>query len=167
MKIKSRLHSNKLGYLQIDFAFVVLIFFLFFYFIYTEQDTMNNSFKNIGDINLLIADSKDICFLLTKTSGYPDNWETNISNLNFVGLKNISSNNLDINKISALTTENYFLILDSLNISSYIVIDIKGLSSQTDYLNLGNSTYTNLVSSYSCFSNYNNEQVKVNVEVWQ
>lgn len=168
MKRRLRLFLNKFGYLQIDFAFVVLIFFFFFYFIYSEQSFTNEYFRTIDDVNLLSSNARDICFLLTKSSGYPKNWENDLNNFDYIGLKNINTNFLDTNKLAVFTQTNYFDIVDSLNILGYVNINILGLQTGSNYLNFGNfSIKGDLLSSSTCFSNYNNEVVKVLVEVWR
>lgn len=159
---------NKTAYLQIDFAFVVLIFFIFFFTIFQLQSNANKNTISKLDLIQTKSDSFDICNLLISSSGNPTNWENNISSLNFLGLKNISSYQLNINKINALNQANLDKIYSSLGISNILKINIIGLNSSTNYLSFGYEPENySVVSSNSCFSTLNGEIVKINVEVWK
>lgn len=165
---KLMLKLDKRGYLQIDLMFALLIFLLIIFVSFTFFKNYVESSQNNRVVTTLEADSKDICYLLTSTPGYPINWESNLTQLKSVGLKSITSNNLDPNKIANLTSANYLTILDTLNIIGYFKIDVIGLNTSTNYANLGSSGgYDSVFSKQTCYSNYNNEVVKVLVEVWQ
>lgn len=168
-------HSNrfkmykKKGFLQIDFAFVALIFFLVFYFIYTFYGSYQENLNQDKSNTLFIADSKDICNMLILTPGYPSNWQANISSLVFIGMKNISGNySLDSSKINAFNSVNYLNITDKLYLENeFITIKIIGLKTNTSYLDFGEESNVYQFSIYSCYSNFNNEPVKVTVEIWK
>lgn len=172
MKQKFRLNFlkfyRKKAYLQIDFTFAIAFFFIFFFIIfniYTSQ-------IRISDDNLISsqmqADAKDICFLLVESSGNPNDWELNISSLGFIGLKNFSSQSLDSNKLIQLNSTNYFQILDSLVIDSYLYLGIIGLDTDNTYLDFGTRAGNpNYQANYVCYSSYQGEVVKVYVEVWK
>lgn len=175
MNLKSRLHINKFnllnykkGYLQIDFAFVALIFFILFFIIYAFYDSYNINLDNDLNNKEFNQNSKDICYLFISTSGNPQNWELEISNLKTIGLKNISSNSIDANKLAVLNSSNYFTIIDKLYLnSSYVNIKIVGLKTNSTYLNFGDQGKIVVFQDYTCYSNYNGEEVKVTVEVWE
>lgn len=169
MNQKSQLHSNKNGFLQIDFAFAVLTFFILFFISYTIYNSyLENDYDGTKN-KLYLSESKDICNLLISTPGYPLNWETNLSQVVFIGLKNSSSNSLNSSKIAVFTNSNYLNITDKLYLSDeYVNIKVTGIKTNTSYVDFGyNLASLNDFSSYTCYSNYNDEVVKVKVEVWK
>ncbi len=167
-KLNYQLKNNKFGYLQIDFAFVVFIFFSFFYIIFL---LVSSSFSDKDlEIESMINsyEANDICNLLISNSGMPLDWENDINTIEYFGLKNISSNSINSNKLSLFTLDNYFILLDSIGFDRGLKIEIIGLNSNINYLNFGyNFTFDSIVSSSSCFSRYNSEMVMVLVEVWK
>lgn len=165
---KSMLKSDKKAYLQIDLMFAILIFLLIIFVVFTFFKNYTTSSQNKLLITNLEADSRDLCYLLINSPGEPSNWEINISTLNLMGLKSITSNSLSSSKINNLTSDNYLSILDKINSTGYIKINIVGLNTSTNYANFGSSGgYDSLSSKSVCYSNYNNEMVKVLVEVWK
>lgn len=168
MNQKLELISNRKGYLQIDFAFVVLIMLLFFFLIHNMYKQKEDSYEKTILINELNADARDLCFLLSSTKGSPNNWEVDINSTFFVGLKS-ENFNLSSSKIIFLNdSNNYFDIIDNLDYENKINLEIVGLESNTVYVNLGTNLDNVSVyfAKYSCYSNYNGEVVKFNVEVW-
>lgn len=166
---KSQLLSNKKGFLQIDFAFAILIFISVFFIFYQFYDSYNiNSQKDLTS-NILLSDSIDICNLLISTPGYPQNWEDNISSVVFIGMKNITSNTLSTQKVANFTSSNYIQLIDTLkfNDTKYVNIKIIGVNNNTNYLDFGNFPAVRDFASYTCYSNYNGELVKIQVEVWK
>lgn len=168
MKRKYKLHSNKFAYLQIDFAFSILIFFMLFIFIYY----VNNDYKEMQNqeyiINLLQKDARDVCFLLTTQSGNPSNWEDDFLYANILGLKSDTYNILDTSKMNIFTNNNYFYLIDILGIDNYLNVKIIGTQTNTTYLDFGTSNdFGTYYANYMCYSNYNSEIVKVIVEAWK
>lgn len=160
--------SDKKGFVQVDFLFAISIFFIFFYFVFSYYYDGLSSFRESSEILEFHSNSKDICYSLVSQSGIPNNWESDIDTLEFIGLKETTSKNLSSSKIAQLTSGNYFTVLDSLNISGFLYLKITGIDTQTNYLDFGvRDNLSNTVSSYTCFSNYNSEPVKVFVEVWK
>ncbi len=159
---------SKKGYLQIDLMVSMLIFFFIVFLVFNFFNIFSDSSDESLVIQNLASDSRDLCFLLSSSSGYPNNWETNISNLGFIGLKEVDSNFLDSSKLAVFNSTNYLTILDNLNLSGFFKIDIVGLNSQTSYLSLGSSGGTSSSFSKSiCYSNYNSEIVQIITEVWK
>jgi len=158
-------YLNKKGYLQIDFAFALFIFVILFYFVHSyvvEYETFQNDVYNYNNLDSI---SNDLCNLLISNSGYPLNWESSIPSIKTIGLKEISSSNLDSNKINVLNNSIYYSILDSLGLNYYnLNIKIIGITSKTNYLNFGIWDDTKSISSV-CYTNYNSELVKVIVGV--
>ena len=112
----------------------------------------------------------DICFLLTRTQGYPTNWETgSVSDPDYVGLFNSSTKELQQEKISKLNPSLYKQILDNMGVNGFLRIEIVGLESLTTYKDFGavNLDILSIYENYVCYSNYNNEPVKVIVGVWK
>jgi len=171
MNQKLKLISSKKSYMQIDFAFAIFLFLIFFASIYSYYLSSINSYDLTFKDSKLIAQSQDICKLLISSSGIPNNWESDISKLKTIGLLKINSSILDPNKISLLTPTNYLNISDSLNIANILNIKIKGLKTNTIYLDFGfnsSNSIPKLTSKYNCYANYNNlEMAKILVEVWQ
>ncbi|MDA3856504.1 MAG: hypothetical protein PF569_09695 [Candidatus Woesearchaeota archaeon] len=161
---------NKKGYLQIDFVFAILVFFMFFFVIYSSYSSYSSNFEKTVIYSEIEIDSRDLCFFLVNTNGNPVNWELDIYNVNFLGLRSSSNYSLDSLKIAEFNDVNYHSILDVLGLDdSNLNIMIKGLSSNSTYLNFGiSSDNLGVYSSMnSCFSNYNSEPVIVFVEVWK
>jgi len=165
---KNYLKMTKNGFLQIDFAFVVLIFFLLFYLTYVFYDSYNQNLAEDLESKMMMADSIDICNLLVSTSGYPKNWENNLNTLSSLGLKNESSNYIDPNKLSKFNSTNYFTLIDKLNLNgSYVSLKLVGLKTNNTYLNFAEYTLFTNYYTYQCYSNYNNEEVKLEVIIWK
>ena len=161
--------KEKKGFLQIDFAFVALIFFILFFMTYTFYNSYLENLSNDMENKVFTADSRDICNMLVSTPGYPENWETDISSVVFIGMKNVSANySLDSLKIAEFTSANYINITDKLHLEDeFVTIKIIGLETNTSYLNFGEELITMYqFSLYSCYSNYNSEPVKVMVQIW-
>ena len=159
---------KKKGFLQIDFAFALLIFFILFFLTYTFYNSYLENLSEDMKSKVFTADSQDICNMLISTPGYPGNWENDISSLVFIGMKNISANySLDSLKIAEFTSENYINITDKLYLEDeFVNIKIIGLETNTSYLNFGGELSSYSFSLYSCYSNYNSEPVKVMVQIW-
>ena len=168
MKKKLKLKSNKKAYLQIDFAFAMFMFLLVFVFCYNHYVSYKNIIREENEISKLTLDAQDLCFLLTHSTGYPNNWETNIDNTVQFGFVKNNEKELDISKINQFTDSNYFTIIDNLNIEDNLYIKIKDINSSNVYLDFG-ATVKNgvLYSDYKCFANYNSSIVEVYVEVWK
>lgn len=163
-------HSNKKGYLQIDFAFAVLVFFMFFFVIYSNYSSYHSNFQKSIAYSELELESRDLCFFLVNNYGNPFDWEADIFNVDFLGLRSSSNYSLDSLKIAQFNNVNYNLILDYFGFDDLnLHIEIKGLISNSTYLNFGISSndLEAYSSSNSCFSNYNSEPVLVFVEVWK
>jgi hypothetical protein len=169
MKQKSKLKSTK-GYMQIDIAFAILIFFMLFITLHTINKDNINGHEEQYQQNKLLMDARDICYQLTATSGQPNNWENSpISDSVFLGLKNKTSNKLDKNKIIKFNSSSYYNITDKFNTSNYINIRINGIETNNTYLNIDAKTQNKAVKrgNYVCYSNYNSEIVEVIIETWK
>lgn len=170
MNQKLELFSSKKGYLQIDVAFSLLVFVTIFFFAYIYTSNYIEDYTNYNHILLTQTDSELICKLLINSPGKPINWESNSNNAIFFGLKAINSNNLTSSKISSFQNIDYSQLKDKMYFENNLGIKITGLNSGTEYLNYGGFTsgLTGVISSnYVCYSNYNSEIVKVDVEVWR
>lgn len=169
MNQKSQLLLSKDAYLQVDFAFAALGFFVLFFISYSFYDSYNENNYEWTKNKLYLSDSKDICNLLVSTDGYPQTWESNISSAITIGLKNSSGNILNSSKIDVFSNSNYLNITDKFYLDqSYVNIKIIGLRTNTSYVDFGYElTPIEDFSSYTCYSYYNNEIVEVKVEVWK
>ena len=169
MKQKLMLKLNKSGYLQIDYAFALLIFLLFIYIISIKYNNYNNSVYDSTIQNQKIFMSRDICQLLISNSGLPMSWDGNISKFEMIGLKNNNNNNfLNSTKINYYNNlSNYQVISSSISKDYLIKINIIGLLSNITYLNFGGNISNNIFidTNYICYSNLNSEIVKIEVEV--
>lgn len=169
MKQNSTLKSTK-GYLQIDVAFAILIFFLLFLTIHSSIQSKKESNRNLIISNELEMLARDTCMIITSQPGIPNTWEhNNISETQLFGLKSTNGNELDTTKISRFNSTNYFFIRNTFDENIYISIKIKGVNSQTNYLDFGiNTKNTNIRSgTYNCYSLYNSEPVQLIVEAWK
>ena len=112
----------------------------------------------------------DLCNLIINSPGVPNNWESNITTIQSIGLRSINSMNLSSNKINNMINSNYLNIIKNLNKNYIYSINIVGLKTNTNYLNFGysiNNSNTKYFSDYNCYSNYNNEIVRITTEVWK
>ena len=169
MKIKFKSDLGKKGYVQIDFTFAVFIFFTFFLSVYGLYDYKLNSYDDTMKINSLNSKSRDICYLLAYTPGIPTNWESSVPSTNLIGLKvNGLNHTIDSSKLSSLNSTDFFTIQSILNITDFYRISIKGLETNTSYLDYGTaSSLDALYSTYTCYSNLNAEVVSIVVEIWK
>jgi hypothetical protein len=167
---KLKLAQDKRGYLQLDFLFASLIFFIFMFNIFYQIDSKYDEFDARFDDLEIKGYARDICYTLIQTPGYPSNWENQeVPNPQFLGLYNSTINGLDSDKISALKINLYKTILDKLELDAFLKIEIVGLESNTQYKEFGvsNSGSFSVNENYICYSNYNGEIVKVIVGLWK
>ena len=50
---------------------------------------------------------------------------------------------------------------------SFVNVKIIGLKTNNTYLNFGQQPVIKFFYDYTCYSNYNGEEVKITVEVWK
>ena len=164
------IRKNKSAYLQLDFLFASLIFFIFVFSVYAQFDSKIDEFDSRFNSLEIKGYARDICYMLVKTPGYPTNWETaDVEDPQYLGLYNPSLNRLDEQKLSALSVSIYRRILDNMNMNAFIRIEVVGMTSGTVYRDFGviNNNALSIFENYVCYSNYNNEQVKVIVGIWR
>ena len=168
MQHKLKQDSGKKAYLQIDFAFAILIFSFFILATYSYYKSYEGAQLDALEFSKLESDARDICYLLSSTPGSPNNWEESFTATQFFGLKSATQRNLTLNKITVFNSSNYFGVIDTMGLEeNFIKITIEGLQTNTSYLNWGVS---GAVDSYKgtnvCYANYNSEIVRIYVEVW-
>ena len=164
-KLKQNFYSKK-GYIQIDFAFALLIFTVFIIFIFNYYSSYMNQHEKMIIQNKMEITAEDLCNLLVNSQGVPRNWESNLSTLKILGLKNKSTYSLNPSKVSRLLSGNYLNITKNLNDEFIYGIKIVGVNTNTTYGNFGyDIDNSKLSSEYTCYSNYNNEIVKIIVHV--
>ena len=169
MHHKSKLDSDKKAYLQIDFAFAVLIFTFFAVTTYSYYKDYDSAQSEVLIINEFEANARDLCYLFINTPGSPINWESNFNQTNSFGFKDLNSKNLSNSKFTILNQELYFDMIKKMDLNStFVWVKIIGLETDTDYLTLGDrGLYDSINANYQCYSKYNSEIVKVFVEVWK
>jgi hypothetical protein len=165
---KKKNRTNKKGYIQIDFAFAALIFFFFAFLIYDFYSDAYNAKVDVYSENSVHYLSADLCKFLTKSKGSPENWHEDFTNSNFIGLVQ-NDNNLSIEKVNFLKTQNYFRIYDSLGMNRYFYLKIDDFNNpSTNYLEIGNTSgYDSIGQKSVCYSNLNDTPVTISVEVWR
>lgn len=161
--------DNKKAYLQIDFAFAIFIFIILFLFVNSYYKNQLDSYTDSIIINDNNYNARDLCNFIKSTPGNPIGWESDLSNANFVGLKNEDSFSFSSTKLNSFNSTNYFSISDILDINAFFHIVITGINSNNNYLDFGVSPpiVTSYTSRYSCFSFHNSEPVEIVVEVWR
>lgn len=167
---KSLYRLSKSGYLQIDFAFVILIFFTLFLLVHGIYKQKENSLENAFIINKLNTDARDICLILTSSSGFPSNWEADLNSSYSIGLRTINNFSLSLTKMQFLNdSSNYYELIDYMNFEDNFNVKIVGLNSNNTYINFGSNINDVSVyfSNYVCYSYYDSEIVRVLVEVWK
>ncbi len=160
---------RKQAYIQIDLAFVLLIFIIFIFLIFNMYSNYRDGVYYEEEFFKADLISNQICYLLISNTGIPNHWEDNISNLNVLGLRNIDSNDISSNKLNAMNSENYLNLTKFFDDGYLYNIRIESLNGSNVYLNFGyfnNDSIYNVDSLNSCYSNYNGEIVRVLVEVW-
>lgn len=168
MVLKSRLKSNK-GYLQIDIMVAMMSFFFIFFIVFSYYTSHSSKLVDGYEINFLKSNAKDLCSILTFTSGYPHDWEDNNSSFDYIGFKNYSSDGLDFNKINAINDSFYFLIKDNMiSDDYYFSFSVSGILTGQKYVSLGPSPDSySYYYSWNCYSYYLGEPTVVFVEVWK
>lgn len=160
--------SNK-AYLQIDFAFAVLVFILVFFIFFSDFSNFSKSQNLEIEVIKHQALANDICYLLTSTKGFPNNWNLNPTTASFYGLLN-STINKTIDPIKTniyFQEDNYFLIQEKLQTSYLFSINLINISDSSIIYSLGSSSnFPNIIQSSSCYSNYLGSTVLIFVEVW-
>ena len=169
MRQKYKLDSDKKAYLQLDFAFAVLIFAFFVISTYSYFKDYESAQEDSIEISILQADSRDICYLLRNTPGEPSDWETQVGNASFLGIKDVDLQSLNLDKMDVFNSSNYFILQEEFGLNdSFVFISVDGLDTSTNYLTFGFTGGSSTLSgSYSCYSNYNSELARIYVEVWK
>jgi len=162
---------NRKGVVEIELAIVlfliIIIFISIFQIFLQRKDELNKNYE----INYLNNNARDLCYLLTKSEGIPNNWNENINNLTMLGLYNNSNKELSLSKINYLGRADvnntlFVEILDKLNYSFNFFIQIKSLDNSKNYLIFGRQFYNAYNGDYICYAILNNTQVKVEVKTW-
>ncbi|MFW5704552.1 MAG: hypothetical protein ACOCXG_01795 [Nanoarchaeota archaeon] len=165
---KLKLHSNKGGYIQVDFGFAVLIFFIFVFSIYSYYNAYVEAENDVFKQSRLNYLAPDLCEALISSPGYPKNWDEMPLSLEKLGLKSENSNELDVNKINELADYSYFEVLDVLDIEGYAFFNITNVDSGYSYLEYGDYGGIDSFESYSvCYSYLAGNLTKVFVGVWR
>jgi len=142
---------NRKGVVEIELAIVlfliIIIFISIFQIFLQRKDELNKNYE----INYLNNNARDLCYLLTKSEGIPNNWNENI--INYLGRADVNN---------TLFVE----ILDKLNYSFNFFIQIKSLDNSKNYLIFGRQFYNAYNGDYICYAILNNTQVKVEVKTW-
>jgi len=170
MKQKYKYHwLNKNGFMQIDFAFAVLIFFLFFITISGLYNSEISNQKKILEISELEITARDICEIIIKTSGVPMDWENDINSIKMIGLKNIENNSLNVNKVNKFNNTYYSNFIQNTLPKEFIYyITITNLKDNLVKGNIGYEPKTNSkIGVFNCYSNYGGNKVRVGVKVWK
>ena len=163
MKRKSELQQDKKGYMQLDFLFASLIFFIFLFTVYSQIDSRIDELDNRFEALRIKGYARDICYLLTQTPGYPINWEEgDVDNPDYIGLYNKTTGTLETQKINGLTFSIYRTILDNMDLDAFLRVEIRGLETDTLYKEFGinNNDGLSIFENYICYSNYNDEIVR-------
>ena len=161
-------HSNKKGFLQIDFFFVTLVFLILFGIVYSAHQSYSNYYDRVSEQQFLQITAQDICSFLISQSGNPNDWQ-NVSNTHFYGLKQTNGSSLDEKKIDAFfNSSQYSTVVDTFGITGVLYFDLSYLNASSSLHTLGSSSQTTKQSGYAqCFSTYNGDAVKLTVEVWR
>jgi hypothetical protein len=158
--------TDKKGYLQIDFLFVLLII-LFFYttYIFSIHSDVKNLEKEM-DFFLLEKKAQNICTLLVNQPGVPIGW--NVSTVKLPGLKNDSSLNLSLSSVDRFfNTSNYLPIHSAFNISEIYYVKLF-LVNGTELKRVGFLPESEeLLAVSHCFAQYNSTFVRLEVGVWK
>ncbi len=161
---------KKKGYLQIDFAFAVFIFFYIVFVIYGLYSFAYASHNQEIEFMELSSLPRDICNYLISSPGYPLGWEAmSLNQAISVGLRGDSflDNSLSSDKINIFGNSlNYNSISDKLGLDEIVYIRIDSVDNSINYLNFGFPSDT-LKYSYSCYSSVNSDPVVIYVEVWR
>ena len=164
---KLELNYGKKGYLQIDFMFAAVLFFLFFFYIFSYYNSYLDVKSEEFDSQQIQGLTRDLCYLLVNTPGYPSQWEDNDFFVSgFLGLKSTTENELEPAKVNKLTQSKYVEITEALGLENvFLKITISNLEDNTVYNSFGLSGGAgSLVEQSTCYGFYQGDFAKVVVE---
>lgn len=150
--------------------FAGIIFFLLLNLVYNQYDDFLEKNDIQADVIKLKSMSQNLCFLLSESPGYPNDWQTSSpTQFNIFGLKNESSNDLSNSKLSKLSNSNYINISKELNLTeTYFNLKIINLSDSSVIKQFGVEANNFSLSEKSvCFASINSSMSKLIVEVWK
>jgi len=111
-----------------DFVFASLIFILILGFTAISYSNYLDAYKITESKKSLEASALSISEALIKSTGYPRNWEQNVSGLSVLGLAGSENENvLDLNKVAAFNTLSYNTTRDLFGIDNDYFISIKSV----------------------------------------
>lgn len=166
MKITElKLKSNK-AIFRIELSILLLLLtMVIFFLIYSYVDRIM-VLKHENNLVMNKQNAQDLCFLFSKTTGVPYNWNENMYQLKTIGLLDKDTQELSINKINKIEHSTYLQIQENFT-SSFFNLKIENLDNGNVLLDkkVSDESANNLISS-NCFAIYNNQIHKITVEVW-
>ena len=161
--------QTKKGYLQIDFLFVLLCFFVIFSFVYTTYSQRYDAHL----LELEIREQQEIlnqlCNILSTTPGVPSNWNaTSLPSISTIGLLEKNSSNIDLNKTNTFFNESYFLeIYNHYNLTS-LFYGVLSNTSGSVMMSFGEQPPTKSVTiSSKCFLKNTSGLYQLELGVWE
>ena len=168
------LNKSKKGYVLYDFIFALVIFIMIFFFTYITFADYQKELEVKNIITNLNSDASDTCYLLTKTYGVPNNWETLPSfnsTTNRIGLRDTDTS-ISFTKLDKFNQTSFSDIMRSFNQRKHnLHIQIRTLDDSIVYLKKGAPSGVDSVYSGTsiCYGYLKSESknVKILIEVWK
>ncbi len=128
---------------SIDMLIAVMIFVIILTFTISFWTRTELSVNDAHQRHRLEAEALAATDMLLKSSGTPDNWEQNISNISNTGSIGLvkAQNIIDVNKLANFTALDYSTQKEFLGASSEFYMDVKDLNGNLLYAT-GNTTLT-------------------------
>ena len=134
---RARQESARRGSVSMDFVFASLIFILILGFTAISYSNYLDAYKIAESKKSLEASALSISETLIKSSGYPRNWEQNVSAFEIPGLGVLglagqeNENVLDPNKVTAFSTLSYNATRNMFGFDGDYYISIKSVDGKT------------------------------------
>ena len=160
---------TKKGYLQIDFLFVLLCFFVIFSFVYTTYSQRYDAHISQLETREQQEILNQLCNILSTTPGVPSNWnDTSLSSISTIGLIEENSSNIDSNKINVIFNESNFLeIYNHYNLTS-LLYGVLSNTSGSVMMSFGEQPPTKSVTiSSKCFLKNTSGLYQLELGVWE
>ncbi len=156
------------AYIQIDTAFIVLMFILFFTFVVYRVESFKNTYNYEIEFLNLKSQSDDICFMFSYTSGDKYDWENNFENVSMIGFLNDDNSGLNMSKVEFLNDDVYFDFIDKLGVKDHLYVRFSYINSTLiKEFGFASYNYPVVFSNSICFIDFEDEIVKMEVKLWK
>ncbi|MEC8221134.1 MAG: hypothetical protein VX028_03600 [Nanoarchaeota archaeon] len=160
---------TKKGYLQIDFLFVLLCFFVIFSFVYTTYSQRYDAQVSHLETREQQEILHQLCNILSTTPGVPNDWNaTSLASTSTIGLLEENTSNVDSTKINTFFNEsNYLEIYNHYNLTSLFYGKLSNTSGSV-LMSFGEQPQLNsVIISSKCFLKNTSGLYQLELGVWE